>query len=192
MRFYAAWGSNMRIYGLNPTGPICKRTQCSPGRVYNWWNIQYAGWWPGAHFTNDFSITIQIRWWRHNEHDGVSNHQPHDCLFNSLFGRRSKNTPKLRVTGLCEGNSPVTGEFPAHKGPVTGKMFPFDEVIMWWGILGTERRVYALLCCAVLSNNKFDLYLNPFFQDKFFDVRRQLKAQVWGGYMQTSIVNSCL
>ena len=38
---------------------------------------------------------------------------------------------KLRVTGLCEGNSPMTGEFP-HKGPVTRKMFPFDDVIMWW------------------------------------------------------------
>ena len=27
---------------------------------------------------------------------------------------RSKKTSKLRVTGLCEGNSPVTGEFPAQ------------------------------------------------------------------------------
>ena len=25
----------------------------------------------------------------------------------------SKKTSKLRVTGLCEGNSPMTGEFPA-------------------------------------------------------------------------------
>ena len=37
---------------------------------------------------------------------GVSNHQPHDCFFNCLFRRRSKKTPKLRVTGLCAGNSP--------------------------------------------------------------------------------------
>ena len=29
-------------------------------------------------------------------------------------GRRSKKTSKLRVTGLCAGNSPVTGEFPAQ------------------------------------------------------------------------------
>ena len=29
--------------------------------------------------------------------------------------RRSKKTSKLRVTGLCEGNSPVTGEFPAQR-----------------------------------------------------------------------------
>ena len=33
-----------------------------------------------------FTITLQ---WRHNEYDGVSIHQPHDCLFNRLFKRRS-------------------------------------------------------------------------------------------------------
>ena len=50
--------------------------------------------------------------WRHNDRDGVSNHQSHDCLLNRLFRRRSKKTSKLRVTGLCAGNSSVTGEFP--------------------------------------------------------------------------------
>ena len=54
--------------------------------------------------------------WRHNGRDSISNHQPHDCLLNRLFGRRSKKTSKLRVTGLCVGNSPGTGEFPAQKG----------------------------------------------------------------------------
>ena len=49
----------------------------------------------------------------HNEHYGVSNHQPHECLLNRLFSHRSKKTSKLRVTRLCEGNTPVTGEFPA-------------------------------------------------------------------------------
>ena len=29
--------------------------------------------------------------------------------------RISKKIPKLRITGLCEGNSPVTGECPAPK-----------------------------------------------------------------------------
>ena len=38
--------------------------------------------------------------WRHNGHDGVSSHQPHQCLLNRFFGRRSKKTSKLRVTGL--------------------------------------------------------------------------------------------
>ena len=53
--------------------------------------------------------------WRHNGRDGVSNHQPHDCLLNRLFSRRSKKTSKLRVTGHCTGNSPVTGELLAKK-----------------------------------------------------------------------------
>ena len=65
---------------------------------------------------------------RHNEHDGVPNHQPHGCLLNRLFRRRSKKASKLRVTALWEGNSPVTGEF---EGPITLKMFPFDDVVMW-------------------------------------------------------------
>ena len=52
--------------------------------------------------------------WRHNDHAGVSNHQPHGCLLNRLFRRKSKKTSKLCVTGLCAGNSPGTGEFPAQ------------------------------------------------------------------------------
>ena len=49
--------------------------------------------------------------WRNNELDGVSNHQPHDCLLKRLFKRRSKKSSKLRVTGLYAGNSPVTNYF---------------------------------------------------------------------------------
>ena len=69
--------------------------------------------------------------WRHIRHDGVWNHQPQDCLLNRLFRRRSKKTSKLLVTGFVRGihrwpvNSP-------HKGPVTRKMFPFDDVILYW------------------------------------------------------------
>ena len=59
----------------------------------------------------------------------VPNHQPHGCLLNRLFRRRSKKTSKLRIPGLCVGNSPVPVNSP-HKGPVTRKMFPFDDVIM--------------------------------------------------------------
>ena len=58
--------------------------------------------------------------WRHNERDGVSNHQPHDCLLKRLFWRRSKKTSKLCVTGLCEGNSPVNSP---HKGREMRKCF---------------------------------------------------------------------
>ena len=78
---------------------------------------------------NDRELTLH---WRHNDHDGVSNHQPHGCLFNRLFRRRSKKTSKLRVTGLCVENSPGPVNSP-HKGPVKRKMFPFDDVVMRTG-----------------------------------------------------------
>ena len=107
--------------------------------------------------TLKFRAIYPLRW-RHNEWDGVLNHKPHHCLLNRLSGRRSKKTSMPRVTGLCAGNSPGTGEFPAqmagnaetdsiwcltglctgihrwlvnspYKRPVTRKMFPFDDVI---------------------------------------------------------------
>ena len=82
---------------------------------------------PTAGF-NSKSVTTTLRW-RHNDHDVVSNHQPRGCLLNRLFTRRSKKTSKLRVIGPCAGNSPGTVNSP-HKGPVTRKMLPFDDVIM--------------------------------------------------------------
>ena len=81
-----------------------------------------------AHTTRRQNHSLPLQW-RHNWRDGVSNHQPHDCLLNHLFMRRSKKTSKLRVTGLCAGNSPVTDEFP-HKWPITRKMFALDDVII--------------------------------------------------------------
>ena len=85
-------------------------------------------WLSSADAKLSFYVLISLHW-RHNDHDGVSNHQPHGCLLNRLFRRRSKKTSKLRVTGLCVGNSPGPVNSP-HKGPVTRKMFPFDDVIM--------------------------------------------------------------
>ena len=79
--------------------------------------------------------------WRHSERDGVSNHQPHNYLFNRLFKRRTKKTSKLRVTGLCEGNSPVNSP---HKGPVTQKTFPFDDAIMDFSSVVTYRTVTSV------------------------------------------------
>ena len=64
--------------------------------------------------------------WCHNEPDGVSNHQPHYCFLKRLFRHRSKKLSKLRVTGLCEGNSPATGEFPAQRVSNT------ENVSIWW------------------------------------------------------------
>ena len=71
--------------------------------------------------------------WRHNVRHSVSNYQHYDCSLNRLFGRRSKKTSKLHVTGLCAGihRWPVNS---LYKWPVTRKMFPFDDVIMDKGL----------------------------------------------------------
>ena len=106
-----------------------------------------------------FNITL-MRWidgylrslhWRHNDHDSVSNHQPHGCLLNRLFRRRSKQTSKLRVTGLCVGNSPGPVNSP-HKGPVTRKMVPFDDVIMWRHDRGTVTSGSPHNKCPMMRN----------------------------------------
>ena len=68
--------------------------------------------------------------WHHNDHDGISIHQPQGCLLNRLFRCRWKKTSKLCVNGLCVGNSLGPVNSP-HKGPVTRKMFPFDDIIMF-------------------------------------------------------------
>ena len=92
-----------------------------------------------------FGITdSQRNWvlqWRHNEHDDVSYHQPHDCLLNGLFKRRSKKTSKLCVTGLCEGNSRMTGEFPAQRTSNA------EDVSIWWR--HQEKNVSTFSVCTV-------------------------------------------
>ena len=107
--------------------------------------------------------------WRHNDHDGISNHQTHGCLLNRSFGRRSKKTSKLRVTGLCAGNSPGHVNSP-HKGPVTRKMFPFDDVIMWKGeniiIMIILYNTAAILDCFTILYWS-SLLINP-LRAKFF------------------------
>ena len=82
-----------------------------------------------------------------NEHDGVLNHQPHDCLLKPLFRRRSKKTSKLRTTGLCVGNSPVTGEFTAQKSRNA------EDGSIWWRHHGaakcTSRSTFSLMRLAI-------------------------------------------
>ena len=99
--------------------PVMNQTSLNPDWYRNW-NITFD-------IHQNFLHVLTLHW-RHDDHDGVSNHQPHGCLLNRLFRSRSKKTSKLRVTGLCVGNSP--GPVNPPKGPVTRKMFPFDDVIM--------------------------------------------------------------
>ena len=53
-------------------------------------------------------------------------------IFNGLFRRRSKKTWKFRVTGLCAGKSPGTGQFPAQMASNA------ENVSIWWRHHGKE------------------------------------------------------
>ena len=97
--------------------------------------LYLLSWYLSYLYTGEYN-NFPLRW-RHNDHGGVSNHQPHGCLLNRLFRRRSKKTSKLCVTGLCAGNSPGSVN-STHKGPVTRKTVPFDDVIMPYGLLVEE------------------------------------------------------
>ena len=95
-----------------------------------------------------FFYSITTLQWRHNGRDSVSNHQPHDCLLNCLFRRRSKKTLKLRlfVRGIHRG--PVNS---SHKWPVTRNMFPFDDVIM----------ILFLVSLSYVVINSFSYWMVP-------------------------------
>ena len=84
-----------------------------------WFFVNYG-------FNDAVNLVPKLWRWRHNDHAGVSNHQPHGCLLNRLFRRKSKKTSKLRITGLCAGNSPGTGEFPAQMASYA------ENVSIWW------------------------------------------------------------
>ena len=79
----------------------------------------------------------------HNEDDGISSRQPHDCLLNRLLKRRSKKTSKLHVTYLCEGNSLVTGEFPAQRASNA------ENVAIRWCCHGLSVCIHT---CTIISN----------------------------------------
>ena len=80
----------------------------------------------------------------------VSNHQPHNCLLNCLFRRKSKKTSKLSVTSLCVWHSPVTGDFPA-KRVINGK-----NVSIWW-------RHHAMVMIALISKYNRDGIILVYF-----------------------------
>ena len=88
---------------------------------------------------------------RDSERDDVSNRQPHNYLLNHLFRRRSTKISKLRVSGLCEGNLPVTGQFPAQRAS-KGKNIVFITL---------KRKMNELSSCFGVLWSVFQFYICP-------------------------------
>ena len=76
--------------------------------------------------------------------ENSTNHLPYDCLLRRLFRGRSKKTSKLRVTGLCEGNSPVTSKFLAQRTSNA------ENISIWWRHHVEMARYQPRTCIATL------------------------------------------
>ena len=74
--------------------------------------------------------------WLHNECDGVSNHHRLRCLLNCWFKLRSNKTSNFASLALVR----EIHRWTPHKRPVTRKLFPFDDVIMYSGASQTNKR----------------------------------------------------
>ena len=149
------------------------------GRLY----IEPAPWFLSSpSHRQSLCFTLQ---WRHNDHNGVSNHQPRGCLLNRLFGRRCKKKSKLRVTGLWAGKSPGPVNSP-HKGSVTRKMFHF--------YLNTRVPAFhegsfqsPLPFHPVLTNDRIFKYMFFRFIDEFSTTRIKRRIPHWKTHAYTSI-----
>ena len=128
--------SMSNLPNMIPMRCICshiKMEQIS-GDVADWWVFKFGKvgktkiqhWLSDCTWHEGSKILQQSLLWRHSGPDSVSNHQPHECLLNRPSRHRSKKTSKLRVTGLCAGNSPETGEFPAQMASNA------ENVSIWW------------------------------------------------------------
>ena len=96
-------------------------------------------------------VTLQ---WRHNEIDGVWNRQPHDCLLNRSFTRRSTKASKLRVTGLCveftDAKLRKQIQIPGKCAPITALMqHMFGNPI----VANAEPELDTVLCRSQILNN---------------------------------------
>ena len=114
--------------------------------------------------------------WCHNGRDSVLNHQPYDCLLNRLFRRRSKKPSKLRLTGLCVGNSPGTGEFPAQMASNA------KNVSIWWCHHDMTRYLHRYWYNRVKLNR--NTYISNFRNKRNWRVWRPLEV----GHDQRSYV----
>ena len=89
--------------------------------------------------------------------------QPHDCLLNHLFRRRSQKTTKLRVTGLFVGNSPGT------------------NVSIWWRhhVLLNARRSYTLIRNGPSDNESYLSFSSKYIQRRLKIEQRSNEGRHW-------------
>ena len=111
---------------------------------------QFGYWYSIVHYRT-ILLTVELKQslqWRHNERDGVSNHQPHDWLLN-LYSGADQRKPQSSVSLSFVREIPrATGEFPAQRASNA------EKVSTWWRhhdeevLTGTSSHLRAIEICA--------------------------------------------
>ena len=126
-----SWSINTRATVVKPRD--CQRLSATDHAI--WRNFRFSRHYPltKCYTTSQCGVRFEVvaHYVNTNHYCDVIVCHNHRCprLLHCLFRRKSNNTSKLRVTGLCGEISPVTMN-SLHKGPVARKMFPFDDVIV--------------------------------------------------------------
>ena len=109
---------------------------------------------------------------------GTMTSQTITCLtiFTQPFPQVQKKTSRLRVTGLCEGNSPVTGEFPTQR--VSNAE---NDTILWRHHDKVNTMAgYALEPCTAGASSSISLTVYNMLTHVFHEVWFQQIAPVFG------------
>ena len=123
----------------------------------------YNGWWchgdARSHSINRHGVNLLLLQCRRNGRNGVSN--PVSRLFAQPFDQTQIKKSKLRVTGRCEGNTPVICGFPAQRTSNAEKVSVWwrhhgqsinrhgVNLLMWYSTISTRIIIYLNICTPV-------------------------------------------
>ena len=83
-----------------------------------------------------------------------------------------KKKSKLHVTGLCEGNSPVSSEFPAQRASNA------KNVSIWW-YDDTNDNLLSIEPLWIIFSKEFNQNMNTFSQERTFkNVRKVVQVSM--------------
>ena len=124
---------NCDVISLSETGPCCSLT-------LSYFHLLFV-------FPHNYTAThLSSLLWCNNGRDGISNHQPHDCLLNQSFRRGSKKTSKLIKVPR---QWPLCGEFTGDRWiPRTNGQWRGNYSI-WW-----RHHLPHLYICVVYLSTK--------------------------------------
>ena len=96
---------------------------------------------------------------------------------------QAQKTSKFRVTGLCEGNTPVTGEFSTQSASNA------EKVSIWWR---HHELIQVMACCNTASNMfQREAYTGAYRGEKVVQITIEVSWKLWIQKLVTDIWPVC-